>query len=171
MLRKRCVPLFGVITEDLARRCIAQMLFLAHESPRLPATVLIDSPGGSAAASLAIIETMGDFPFEIGCHCCGLAGGTAAVIIGQGRGGLRTAKSDARFSFASTIADAAQGYLETELSQIDEKLIELVAETTSKHRQEIAELFSSGIQLDAPDALRLGLIDQIAELPRALSHR
>lgn len=165
LLRRRGVLLRGQITESSATDCIAQLLWLAHESGQLPATIYVDSPGGSVTASLAIIHTMNNLPFPLATHCCGAAGGTAAAVVAHGRRGWRSATPEAQFAFSPVFADPARGYVEAELSQFDTVLCEMISEDTNRHEAEIASLFASHAALSAAGALELGLIDSIASVP------
>jgi len=49
------IPLRGELTDELATTVIAKMLFLQFEDQRGPITLLIDSPGGSVSAGMAVV--------------------------------------------------------------------------------------------------------------------
>ena len=55
--------------------------------------------------------------------------------------------------------------MEAEISQFDQALIELLAEDTGKHEQEVCSLFQAEQTLTASEALAFGLIDSVSELP------
>lgn len=162
LLKSRCVLLRGEITEESARDCMAQLLYLGYGASTLPATLLVDSPGGHVGAAVALLRTMSELPYPLATHCLGAAGGAAAAIVAHGRHGLRTAARAARFAFAPSSADATHGYVEAEFSQCDTALLEIIAEDTRKHEEEVATLFHAEALLTAEDALKFGLIDAIS---------
>jgi ATP-dependent Clp protease, protease subunit len=165
LLRRRCVLLRGQINDEVAQQCIAQLLFLSSEASQQPATLYVDSPGGSVTASLAIIRTIDDLSCALATYCCGEAGGTAAAIIAHGRRGFRTAIPDARFAFSPTFGHPGRAYVEAELTQFDTLLPEIIAHDTDKHEAEVAALFTSHAELTSADALAFGLIDSISRAP------
>ena len=161
----RQVALHGMIAQPQSVQWIAQLLFFAHESPGWPVLVRVDSPGGRMIESIAILRTMSDLPCPLATHCHGLAGGTAVAIVAHGRRGFRTATPAARFGFAPTFADPAEGYVEAELSQFDAVMIESLAEATGKHESEVAALFRSRAELTASEAVAFGLVDAVSSVP------
>ena len=75
LLRERVVPLRGPLTEEQATQVIAKFLFLQHENPREPITLLIDSLGGSVIAGIAVIDTIKELAPPIRTRCDGRAHG------------------------------------------------------------------------------------------------
>jgi ATP-dependent Clp protease protease subunit len=165
MLKRRCVPLQGAITERGATECIAQLLFLASQNPRQAVTLYLDSPGGLIAESIAIIRTMDDLSCPVATFCCGEIGGTAAVVAAHGCKGARVAMPTARFVFAPVFADQRHGYLEADLSQFPQALAELLSEDAQKHEAEILAWFRDSAQFTAEQALSLGLVDSVSNEP------
>lgn len=162
---RRCVLLRGPIDDDTATACIAQLLYVAHDAPKEPATLCVDSPGGSATASMAIIRTMESLSCRLGTHCCGAAGGTAAAIVAHGRRGFRTAIPGAIFVFAPFVAEAGGSDIEAGFSRVGMAFTEVIAEDTDKHEAEVASLFASHAELASAEALQFGLIDAISTNP------
>jgi ATP-dependent Clp protease protease subunit len=168
LLKSRCVLLRGEITEESARDCMAQLLFLGYGASTLTATLFVDSPGGHVGAAVALLRTMSELPYPLATHCLGAAGGAAAAIVAHGRPGMRTSVPEARFAFAPSSADAAHGYVEAEFAQCDTALLEFIAEDAHKHEEEVATLFRVEALLTAEEALKFGLIDAISGEPACL---
>lgn len=168
---ERSVSICGPITEASATQCIAQLLFLSKNNSTLPITLQIDSPGGHVSASIAIIRMINDLQCPISTYCIHQAGGTAAAIAAHGTHGVRAASPAAVFGFARTFVEGSRGYVEAEISQFDQALIELLAEDTGKHQQEVCSLFQTEQTLTASEAIAFGLIDSICELPTMKTER
>src|SRR5262245_41630606 len=87
LLGRRVVLLRGPLEDERATEGIAKLLFLQHENPHEPITLLIDSPGGSVSAGMAIIDTIKDLRSPVRTRCDGSAHGMAAVILACGQRG------------------------------------------------------------------------------------
>jgi ATP-dependent Clp protease protease subunit len=168
---ERGIALHAPITDEVAQLCIAQLLFLAHSAPHQPITLEIDSPGGSVTPSLAIIQMIDELSCRVCTFCRGHAGGTAAVILAHGARGFRAAATSATFSFAPVFGAPDRAYVEAELSQFDQALVELLATDCGKHEQEIYSLFNTHSDLTAADAIELRLVDSISDTPIVPSMR
>jgi ATP-dependent Clp protease protease subunit len=168
MLKRRCVPLRGPVTERCATECIAQLLFLASQHPQKPLTLCVDSVGGLVAESIAIIRTIDDLSCPVATFCHGEAAGTAAIIVAHGCKGARVAVPGARFAFAPVFADHRQGYVEAQLSQFPQALVEILSEDARKHETELLGWFRDSIEFVAEQALALGLIDSVSAEPASL---
>lgn len=160
---ERGISIHGPITAEVAQLCIAQLLFLAQTAPHKPINLQIDSPGGSVISSIAIVRMIDELSCPVCTFCSGHAGGTAAVILAHGTRGFRAASSVATFAFAPVFGDPQRTYVEAELSQFNQTLVELLAADCGKHEQEIHSLFNTHSELTARQALELRLIDSISD--------
>jgi ATP-dependent Clp protease protease subunit len=161
MLQRRCIVIQGVIEDAAATDCIAQLLYLAMESPVLPVTLHIDSPGGSLTASFAIVDTLGFIKCPVATWCFGSAGGTAAMIVAHGKPGFRTTVPTGIFGFSPTTSPQ-QG---ADISKIHTRFVRELMRGTGRSESEITALFHESIELDAIAAAKFGLVDSIAENP------
>jgi ATP-dependent Clp protease, protease subunit len=160
---ERGIAICGPITDDASQLCIAQFLFLAQTNPQQPITLQIDSPGGPVTSSMAIVRMIDELSCPVCTFCGDHAGGTAAVILAHGTPGFRAASPSATFAFAPLFTDPERGYVETELSQLAQALVELLSADCNKHEQEVYSLFNTHSELTSSQAVELGLIDLIAE--------
>lgn len=95
-LRKtRTIELFGVVNNGLAKRVIAQLMFLDHDDSTKPITIIQNSPGGSVTDGFAIYDAMRYVKPEIRVVCVGLTASIATIT-------LLGAKKENRISLPNT---------------------------------------------------------------------
>ena len=73
LLKDRIIMIGEEITDHLANSVVAQLLFLAADSPDKEITIFINSPGGSTSAGFAIYDTMQYIKPDIRTVCTGMA--------------------------------------------------------------------------------------------------
>jgi ATP-dependent Clp protease protease subunit len=167
LLSKRIVLLGSVISETNATEIIAKLLFLEHESATKPVTIYINSPGGHATAGLAILQTIQSLKPKVFTICKGKAHSMAAIILAGGSPGCRSAFSDAKITFSNIqapgkITEEQKGHL----VRLQTTLIEATARSTGMSIEQVRELFTASRTLDPAEALKLGIIDKVQELPK-----
>ena len=73
LLKDRIIFLSGEIRDEMANTIIAQLLFLEAQDPDSDIIMYINSPGGSASATLAMIDTMNHIKPDVSTVCVGMA--------------------------------------------------------------------------------------------------
>jgi len=159
LLRQRVVLLCGELDEQRATDVIARLLFLQHEDPCEPITLLIDSPGGSVVAGMAIIDTMGTLSPLVRTRCEGGADGMAAVILACGQQGERVVVRGSSLSLTQVTA-RIEGK-EAALERTRQRLAGVLAERTNREAQPVAEDMAEGRFFDAAAAVVYGLADRV----------
>jgi len=162
LLKERIIYLGDDFTPDIATAVVAQLQALQVD-PR-PASLYVNSGGGSLPAALAIYEAMQNLNYPLTTVALGRAEFAAAMLVAAGTPGQRVAASDARFVLGPPTVDGAgmdfQAYL---------KAVQVTCETLTGllaiHTGQTPQLLSQPAQLNAQEALRLGLIDRV--LPAA----
>jgi Protease subunit of ATP-dependent Clp proteases len=71
--QERIIFLGQEVTDGLANRIVAYMLYLDSDDPNKPIYLYINSPGGSVTAGLAIYDTMQYIKADVITICLGLA--------------------------------------------------------------------------------------------------
>src|ERR1700727_37183 len=89
LLKDRIILLGGPVTDESANAIIAQMLFLSNDDPKSVIQFFINSPGGSVAARLGIIDTMRYLRCEVATTCIGMAASMGACLLAAGPKGKR----------------------------------------------------------------------------------
>lgn len=167
LLERRIIFMNGSIDDDSAARIIAMLIYLEREDDSSPIQLHISSPGGSVAASLAIIDSIRYLRAPVHTFCLGNAQGMAAVILASGSRGHRRATPHARIALtplprASTepLADPETYY--KELLRIQKMVIDLVMEFTGQPEPEVHDALEVGRWFNASEAKEYGLIDEVA---------
>ena len=89
LLKERIIFLGGPIEDHTANLIIAQPLFLQSEDPKKDISLYINSPGGSVASGMAILDTMAFVKNDISTVCVGMAASMGAMILSAGEKGKR----------------------------------------------------------------------------------
>jgi ATP-dependent Clp protease, protease subunit len=166
LLKDRIVFLGGEIDDDLANIIVAQLLFLEMDDPDQDISLYINSPGGSVTAGMAIYDTMRYLKCEVSTLCIGMAASMGAFLLAAGAKGKRKALPNAEIMIhqpsggargqATDIAIQAEQILKTK-----KKMNQLLSEMTGQTLETIAKDVERDNYMDADEALKYGLIDEI----------
>ena len=166
LLRERIVFLAGPIDDNVANIVIAQLLFLESEDAKKDIFLYINSPGGSVTSTMAIVDTMNHVRPDISTFCVGLAASGAAIVLSAGKKGKRFILPNAEVMIhqpmggvegqATDIAITAKHILKTR-----DNLNKLLAKNTGKSLPEIEKDVERDFFMDAPEAKKYGIIDEI----------
>lgn len=166
LLKDRIVFLGGEIDDDLANIIVAQLLFLEMDDPDQDISLYINSPGGSVTAGMAIYDTMRYLKCEVSTLCIGMAASMGAFLLAAGAKGKRKALPNAEIMIhqpsggargqATDIAIQAEQILKTK-----KKMNQLLSEMTGQSLETIAKDVERDNYMDADEALKYGLIDEI----------
>ena len=88
--QERMIFIDDVITDSLASNVTKQLIYLASISSE-DITLVINSPGGSVTAGLAIYDTMCGIPCDVSTVCLGMAASMGAFLLAAGTKGKRYA--------------------------------------------------------------------------------
>jgi len=166
LLKERIVFLGGPITDPLANIIIAQLLFLESQDPKKDISLYINSPGGSVTATLAIYDTMNHIKPDVSTICVGLAASGGAVILAAGQKDKRFALPNAEMMihqpWGGTEGQAADIEIEARhIMRMRGKLNEILSKHTGKSLSQIEKDTDRNFFMDANEAKKYGLIDQI----------
>jgi ATP-dependent Clp protease protease subunit len=156
------------IDDETAQYVVAQFLYLLDADERGPISVYLNSPGGSVAASFAILDTMEQSTAPINTTCVGVASGMAALILASGTRGHRFALPHAKmhltrlgFGQSSSIQSEAQ---QGERRRLESMVVAKLALAASQPEAKVRSDMNSELYLDAYLAQRYGLIDAIVKV-------
>lgn len=173
LLTKRIVFLKGLITTDSVGLVIKQLLYLEAEDDVSPIKLVINTPGGSVSAGLALywqVKAM-NVPIDIiGIEMCLSMG--AILLAGAGKGHrfvmrgckcmihepLISSETGGISGSATSIQQAAETILKTK-----DMLCELLAADTGHTVEEIKKSTSFDNFMNDEEALAFGLIDGIVD--------
>lgn len=171
LLKERIVFLSGPIDDTTANIVIAQLLFLEAEDPKKDIYLYINSPGGSAASTLAMIDTMNHIKPDVSTICVGMAASGGAWTLASGAKGKRFALPNSQVMIhqplggvqgqATDIAIEAENIL-----KLRKRLAEMLANATKKNIKQIEKDLERDYWMYAEDAVKYGIIDKIMEKPK-----
>jgi ATP-dependent Clp protease protease subunit len=172
LLRERIVFLGGPIDDYSANIIIAQLLFLESEDPKKDIYLYINSPGGSVTSTMAIVDTMNHIRPDVSTFCVGLAASGGAIILSAGKKGKRFILPNAEVMIhqplggvegqASDIAITAKHIL-----KIRDNLNKLLAKNSGKTVAQVEKDVERDFFMDAEEAKKYGIIDEIVTKSKA----
>jgi ATP-dependent Clp protease protease subunit len=166
LLRERIIFLGEEVTDDLANRIVAQLLFLEAEDPEKDVYLYINSPGGSVSAGLGIFDTMNQIKPDVSTICIGLAASMGAFLLSGGAKGKRMSLPNSRIMIHQPLG-GAQGQAADiaiqarEILYIKKKLNLYLAYHTNKSLEKIEEDTERDYFMSAEQSKEYGLIDQV----------
>ncbi len=166
LLRDNIIFLDGPIDDHVSNIVIAQMLFLQSENSKKDISLYINSPGGSASATLAMIDTMNHIKNDVSTICIGLAASGGAWLLSAGAKGKRFALPNSEIMIhqplggaegqASDIAIRAKNIL-----RLRENLAKIMAKNTGQTVSKIEKDIDRDFFMNADEAKKYGIIDKI----------
>jgi ATP-dependent Clp protease, protease subunit len=168
LLKDRIVFLGGEIDDDVANLVVAQMLFLEMENPDAEISLYINSPGGSVTAGMAIYDTMSYIKSPVRTVCVGMAASMAAFLLMAGEKGRRRALPNSEVMIHQPLGgasgQASDVHIRAEwLLKTKQKMNRLMAEMTGQPLSRIEKDADRDFFMDAKEALKYGIIDEIYE--------
>ena len=167
LIQSRTLLLGRAIDDGVASELIPQLLLLDHEKPGRPITLLINSPGGSVSAGLAIYDVMQAIASPVSTVATGLAASMAQVLLCAGEPGARRATPHAEIMMHQGSAGiggiAADIAIQAErLAKTSAVMYRIIAEHTGRSIEEVTLDGDRDHWMSAQQALDYGIIDTIA---------
>jgi ATP-dependent Clp protease protease subunit len=166
LLKERIIFLGGEVYDGMADLIMAQLIFLEYEDPEKDITLYINSPGGSVSAGLAIYDTMQFIKPDVSTICIGQAASMGAVLLAAGTKGKRYALPHSRVMIHQPLGGATGQQSDIaiqakEILRIKDTLTGLMAKHTGKTKATIKKETERNKHMDASEALKYGIIDEI----------
>jgi ATP-dependent Clp protease protease subunit len=166
LLADRIVYLGTGIDDGVANAVIAQLLHLENESPEVPVSLYVNSPGGSIPATLAIYDAMQFIRPRVETTCVGQAAATAALLLAGGAPGSRSILAHGRVVIH---APAAEGrgtvpdlILEAEeVERVRTLQEEILAAHTGRSAAQVREDTARELVLTPAAAVEYGVVDAV----------
>lgn len=168
LLKDRIVFLGEEVNEHTASLIVAQLLFLESEDSEKDISFYINSPGGSITAGMAIYDTMQYIKPAVSTICIGMAASMGAFLLAAGAKGKRFALPNAEIMIHQPLggmsgqAEDLRIHAERILKTRD-KLNRILAENTGQNLETIARDTDRDNFMDAEDAVRYGIVDQVIQ--------
>ncbi|MFG2195519.1 ATP-dependent Clp protease proteolytic subunit [Streptomyces sp. NPDC048639] len=168
LLHQRIIFLGTQVDEVSANRVCAQLLLLSAEDARTDISLVVNSPGGSVTAGLAIYDTMRLIPNDVSTLAMGFAASMGQFLLTVGAKGKRYALPNARImmhqpsaGIGGTTADIA---IQAENLEFTKKAIErITAEHTGQTAETVARDGDRDRWFTAQQAKEYGMVDRVVE--------
>lgn len=166
LLRERIIFLGGRIDDDSANIVIAQLLFLQSEDPKKDISLYINSPGGSATATLAMIDTMNHIKPDVSTVCVGIAASGGAWLLSSGAKGKRMALPNAEIMIHQPLGGAEGQATDIEIQakqilRLRETLAKMMAKNTGQSVAQVQKDIDRDFFMNAEEAKKYGIVDKI----------
>jgi ATP-dependent Clp protease protease subunit len=166
LLRDRIIMLQGEFETQMANVIIAQLLLLESENPNADIQLYIQSPGGSADACYAILDTMNYIKAPVSTIGMGMVASAASVILAGGTKGKRFALTNTNIMIHQPLSSARGQVTDLKIHieqsiKLKEKLIKDYAAWTGKSEKVIADAIERDNYMSAQEAKDFGLIDEV----------
>lgn len=168
LLHGRTVTIGAQVDDATANRVSGQLMLLAEEDPQHDIMLVINSPGGSVTAGMAIYDTMRFIPNDVSTLVMGSAYSLGQFLLCVGAAGKRYSLPHARImmhqpsgGLAGTAADIA---IQAENMAYTKSTVQrLIAEHSGQSEQTIAEDQRRDRWFTPDQAKEYGFIDQVVE--------
>lgn len=166
LLKERIIFLGGPIDDVSANIIIAQLLFLESEDPKKDITLYVNSPGGSATSTLAIVDTIRHIKPDVSTVCVGFAASGGAIVLAAGTKGKRYALPNSEVMIHQPLGGAEGQATDIDISakhilKLRERLNKFLAEVTGQKLDKIEKDVERDFFLYADEAKKYGIIDEI----------
>lgn len=165
--QERIIFLGQEVTDGLANRIVAFLLYLDSEDNNKPIYLYINSPGGSVTAGMAIYDTMQHIKSEVVTICVGLAASMGAFLLTAGSKGKRLALPHSRIMIHQPLGGTGRRQATDidieakEILRIRHQLNEILAIRTGQSLEKIQKDTDRDYYLSAEEAQQYGLIDRV----------
>jgi ATP-dependent Clp protease protease subunit len=161
----RIIFLAGEVNDTMGMYTVAQLQYL-DSTDGLDITFQINSPGGSVASGLAIIDTMDYINCDIRTINLQLAASMGSLLLGKGTKGKRCSLRHARTMLHQSSGGAGGNIQDAKITmkeweKINQELIDLLAEYTGKTPEQVSEDTLRDLWLDSKEAIDYGIVDEI----------
>lgn len=161
----RRLLLMGPLDHTTADRVCAELM-LADGRASDPIELIINSQGGPVDALPAVLDVVSLLRAPLATRCIGTAGGTAAVVLASGTS-RRSATQRASVTLRLDDTHTLEGRVDEirhgadQVTHLWRRIAEHVVAVSSLTPDEVADALRGGPYLAAPDALAVGLIDDV----------
>tara|TARA_R110002050_G_scaffold39246_2_gene96403 strand:+ start:436 stop:1107 length:672 start_codon:yes stop_codon:yes gene_type:complete len=165
LMMDRLLWVAGPVNDGMSTIVQAQLMFLDSVEQK-DITMHIDSPGGSVKSGLSMVDVMDYIKSDIRTVNTGMAASMGSVLLGAGTKGKRsslkhstTMLHQSSGGFSGNIQDAEIDW--TEWKKVNKELFILLGKYCSKKPEKVAKDATRDFWMNAEEALKYGIIDEI----------
>jgi ATP-dependent Clp protease protease subunit len=165
LMMDRLLWVAGPVNDNMSTIVQAQLMFLDSTDDR-DITMHIDSPGGSVKSGLSMVDVMEWIKSDIKTVNTGMAASMGSVLLGAGTKGKRsslrhstTMLHQSSGGFSGNIQDAEIDWAEWQ--KVNKELFNLLGSYCDKKPEQVMNDATRDLWLNAEEALKYGIIDEI----------
>lgn len=167
LLEDRIILLNGEINDQSANIVVSELLYLDSLNNE-DISIYINSPGGSVTAGMAIYDTMNYIKSDVSTICLGMAASMAAFLLSSGTSGKRYGLPNSEIMIHQPLGGAEGQATEIKIAaehilKLRDKLNKILSLNTKQDIKTIENDTERDNFMDANDALKYGLIDNILQ--------
>lgn len=164
-MQNRMVFIDDVIDDSLASNIIKQLIYLASVSNE-DIIMVINSPGGSVTAGMAIYDTMSGISCDVSTVCLGLAASMGAFLLAAGTKGKRYATPNSEVMIHQVMGGASGQAVDVQIAarrigQKKDNLNNLLASFTGQPLERIQIDTDRDYFMTTQEAIEYGMIDGV----------
>lgn len=164
-MQNRMVFITDVIDDALASNIIKQLIYLASVSNE-DITVVINSPGGSVTAGMAIYDTMSGISCDVSTVCLGMAASMGAFLLAAGTKGKRYATPNSEVMIHQVMGGASGQAVDVQIAarrigRKKDNLNDLLAAFTGQPLERIQIDTDRDYFMTTPEAIEYGMVDGV----------
>ncbi len=163
--QNRMVFIDDVITDTLASNVTKQLMYLASAGNE-DITLVINSPGGSVTAGLAIYDTISGISCDVSTVCLGMAASMAAFLLAAGTKGKRYATPNSEVMIHQVMGGASGQAVDVQIAahrigRMKDNLNKMLASFTAQPLERIQIDTDRDYFMTAREAVAYGMVDEI----------
>ena len=164
-MQNRMVFVDNVITDELASDITKQLLYLASVSSD-DITMVINSPGGSVTAGLAIYDSMKGLTCDVSTVCLGMAASMGAFLLAAGTRGKRFVTPNSEVMIHQVMGGASGQAVDVQIAaqrigRMKDNLNRMLADFTGKPFEQIRIDTDRDHFMTAEEAIEYGMVDGV----------
>ncbi len=168
LMMDRIIFLGEAINDYVANIVTAQFLFLESTDRTRDVQMYINSPGGSVYAGLGIYDTMQIINPDVSTICTGIAASMAAVLMGAGTKGKRTALKHSRVMIHQPLGGAEGQASDIEITareigKLKRELYEIIADHSGQPFEKVERDSDRDYWMTAEEAKAYGMVDEVLQ--------
>ena len=163
--QNRMVFIDDVITDALASDVTKQLLYLASVGGE-DITLVINSPGGSVTAGMAIYDTMKGVACDVSTVCLGMAASMGAFLLAAGTKGKRCATPNSEIMIHQVMGGASGQAVDVQIAaqrigRMKDSLNAMLADFTGQPLERIRIDTDRDHFMTAEEAIAYGMVDSL----------
>ncbi|BFH61879.1 ATP-dependent Clp endopeptidase proteolytic subunit ClpP [Paenibacillus azoreducens] len=166
LMQDRILFVSGEITDELASRVIAQLLYLDAADSEKDIHMYIHSPGGSITAGMGIYDAMQLVKADVSTLCVGIAASMGAFLLANGAKGKRLALPNSEVMIHQPLGGAQGQAADIEISaqriiRLRNKINRILTQQSGQSLEQIERDTDRDYFMNAFEAEEYGLIDKV----------